>query len=51
MPRHMNNNIFMSYCIEAPCTEVNQTVNSPPQAATFTSDTWHRTGDNSSSAK
>lgn len=39
------------YNIEAPSTEVNQTVKSAPQATFFTSDTWQRTGDNSNSTK
>lgn len=37
--------------MEAPSTEVNQTVKSAPQVASFTSDTGQRIGDNSTSAK
>lgn len=39
------------YNMEVPSTEVNQTVKSAPQVASFTSDTGQRIGDNSTSAK
>lgn len=35
------------YNIEAPSTEVSHTVKSAPQAVVWTSETAHRTGDNS----
>jgi len=43
--------IQKAYSIEAPSTEDNHTVKSPPQAACFTSDTRQRTGDDSISVQ
>lgn len=43
--------ILKTYNIEAPSTEDNHTVKSPPQAVCFTSDTRQRTGDDSISVQ
>lgn len=46
---NINNKVQKLYIIEDPSIEVNQTVKSPPQTAVLTSDTRHRTGDDSTS--